>query len=112
MSNHSFLDQKKPINIAKYLVLKDLIYGVDVRAKVDFIWYLTSRIENIKNELKKEGLEFQEEITKHTAYSYYKPYLLVQSISNMRNAKELLNKYESKEILEFLSKRKMNTYEL
>jgi hypothetical protein len=59
MSNHLFLNQKKLINIAKYLVLNDLIYSVDVRAK------------------------------------------------------ELLNKYESEEILELLLKKeKKNTYDL
>jgi hypothetical protein len=59
MSNHLFLNQKKLINIAKYLVLNDLIYSVDVRAK------------------------------------------------------ELLNKYESEEILEILLKKeKKNTYDL
>jgi hypothetical protein len=59
MSNHLFFNQKKLINIAKYLVLNDLIYSLDVKAK------------------------------------------------------ELLNKYESEEILELLLKKeKKNTYDL
>ena len=59
MSNHLFLNQKKQINIAKYLVLNDLIYCVDGKAK------------------------------------------------------ELLNKYESEEILELLlKKKKKNIYDL
>ena len=33
MSNHLLLNQKKQINIAKYLVLTNLIYCVDVKAK-------------------------------------------------------------------------------
>lgn len=59
MSNHLLLNQKKQINIAKYLVLNNLIYCDDVKAK------------------------------------------------------ELLNKYESEEILEILLKKeKKNTYDL
>lgn len=107
MSFNQLINKKKPKSISKYLVLKDLIEGIDVRAKVDFIYYLTSRIENIKSELVNEGIEFQEDVTKYTTYSHYKPYLLVPSISNIRRAEALLNRYETKEILEFLSNREV-----
>ena len=39
---------KKPPFLSHYLVLRDLIDGVDVRSKNDSIFYFTSRIENIK----------------------------------------------------------------
>lgn len=93
---------KKPSYVSHYLVLNDLIKGIDVREKVDFIHYLTSRIENIKGELVKEGIEFQEDITKLTKYSYYKPYVLAQSKENLQRAEHLLNKYATDEVLEFL----------
>ncbi len=105
MGKNKDLKSKKPINVSKYLVLKDLINGVDVRSKVDFIHYLTSRIENVKCDLANEGLEFQESVLSYTSYSHYKPYLLVPSVGNIKKAEQLLKKYETKEILEFLSNR-------
>lgn len=58
---------KKPSYVSHYLVLSDLIKGIDVREKVDFICYLTSRIENIKADLVKEGIEFQDDISAKNA---------------------------------------------
>lgn len=93
---------KKPSYVSHYLVLNDLIKGIDVREKVDFIYYLTSRIENIKGDLVKEGIKFQEDISKETSYSYYKPYILFPSKENIQRAEKLLERYSTNEILEFL----------
>lgn len=87
---------RKPPFTAHYLVLKDLINRIDVRTKVDFIHYYTSRIENIKSELKnKYGLVFVENARIYTKYSWYKPYILVDNEENMKRAKELLKGFES-----------------
>lgn len=96
---------KKPPYISHYLVLKDLIAGIDVREKSDILFYLTSRIENIKVDLVKEGIEFIEDISKETTYSYYKPYLLVPSEININKAKRVLKRYETKKVLDFISKK-------
>ena len=93
---------KKPHYVSHYLVLKDLINGIDVREKNDVIFYLTSRIENIKCDLVKNGIEFIEDISKETSYSYYKPYMLKPSEINILKAKNLLEKFASKEVLDFL----------
>ena len=96
---------KKPPYISHYLVLKDLIAGIDVRAKSDTIFYLTSRIENIKVDLVKDSIEFIEDISKKTTYSHYKPYLLVPSESNLNKAKKVLKRYETKKVLDFISRK-------
>lgn len=98
---------KKPPFISHYLVLKDLIAGIDVRAKSDTIFYLTSRIENIKLDLVKDGVEFIEDISKETRYSHYKPYLLIPSESNLQKAKEVLKRYETKKVLDFISQKRV-----
>ncbi len=94
---------KKPPFTSHYLVLKDLIDGIDVRTYSDVVVYLTARIENIKSDLVKEGIEFIEDITKESKYSTYKPYILYPSIENIQRAKKLLEQYETEAILEFLS---------
>jgi len=96
--------KRRPNFTAHYLVLQDLINGVDVRAKVDFIHYLTSRIENIKNSLKNdEGLRFKEDARIYTKYSWYKPYILIDDEENMQLAHTLLNeKYGTKEVRKHL----------
>lgn len=99
---------KKPHYVSHYLVLNDLINGIDVREKNDVIFYLTSRIENIKSHLKKEGIEFIEDISKETSFSSYKPYLLIPSESNILKAKKLLEKYCTDEILNFLEQKITN----
>ena len=92
----------KPPFISHYLILIDLLAGKDVRMYSDSIYYLTSRIENIKLDLVKQGLEFIEDVKKETSYSYYKPYILVPSDDNIKKAKELMARYGTKEVLEFL----------
>ena len=93
---------KKPPYTSHYLVLKDLIAGKDVRMYSDVIFYLTSRIENIKGDLVKNGIEFIDDISKESTYSYYKPYILVPSEANIFKAKELLKRYASSDVIEFL----------
>ena len=93
---------KKPPFISHYLVLRDLIDGVDVRDRSANISYLTSRIENIKLYLKEMGLQFDEDAKAYSKYSDYKPYILVQNEKNLIVAYSLLEQLETKEILEFL----------
>lgn len=93
---------KKPKGVSYYLVLRDLIEGVDVRAKSDTVFYLTSRIENIKCNLNKQGLEFIDDITKETTFSHYKPYILKPSKSNIQKAEDLMQIYATDDVLEFL----------
>lgn len=96
---------KKPPYVSHYLVLSDLIEGIDVRAKSDIIFYLCSRIENIKVDLKKEGLEFFEDITKESTYTDYKPYILIPKEQNIARAKKLLKRYGTVKVLNFLQNR-------
>jgi len=96
---------KKPPFTSHYLVLLDLLSGVDVREKSDIIFYLTSRIENIKVELKKQGLEFIEDISKESTYSTYKPYILLPTDENIYRAKELLKIYSTDKVLSFLEQK-------
>jgi hypothetical protein len=99
---------KKPISISYYLVIRDLIEGIDVRAKSDIIFYLTSRIENIKCDLNKEGLEFLEDIKKETTFSHYKPYILKPSSHNIKKAEDLLEIYGTDDVIKFLEETKRN----
>ena len=94
---------KKPPYISHYLVLNDLLNGVDVRQYSDTIVYLTSRIENIKCDLVKNGISFIEDITKESRYAHYKPYVLQQTADNLNRAEELLKRYKTDEIIEFLA---------
>ena len=93
---------KKPPFVSHYLVLRDLIDGVDVRSKNDSIFYFTSRIENIKLYLKEIGLQFDENAKAYSTFSDYKPYVLIQNELNIKRAYEILDRFESKEILEFI----------
>jgi len=100
---------KKPSHISHYLVLRDLLDNVDVRLYSDVIVYLTSRIENIKGDLVKNGIEFIEDVSKESTYSYYKPYILYPTNENLNRAKKLLESYTTDEILSFLeNKQKVN----
>ena len=92
----------KPPYASHYLVLKDLIQGVDVRQHSDSIVYLCSRIENIKNDLIKQGLRFDEEAVAYSKYSYYKPYVLINDEANMKLANTLLERYGTEKVLRFL----------
>ena len=93
---------KKPPFVSHYLVLRDLIDGIDPRSKNDNIFYFTSRIENIKLYLKEIGLQFDENAKAYSTFSDYKPYVLIQNELNIKRAYEILDRFESKEILEFL----------
>ena len=93
---------KKPPYISHYLVLIDLLNNVDVRQFSDNIVYLTARIENIKTNLKKDGLEFIEDISKQSRYSHYKLYILEPTVDNINKAKKLLKKYATNKVLLFL----------
>lgn len=94
---------KKPPYISHYLVLKDLLDNVDVRQYSDTIVYLTSRIENIKLDITKQGIEFIEDISKESRYAHYKPYVLRRTADNLNKAKELLNRYKTDEVIIFLA---------
>ena len=96
---------KKPKHISHYLVLKDLLDGVDVRQYSDTITYLTSRIENIKMDLVKSGIEFIEDVSRESRYSHYKPYILHPTTENLNKAKEILKNYASDEVLSFLEQK-------
>ena len=100
---------KKPSYVSHYLVLKDLLDNIDVRVSSDVIVYLTSRIENIKCDLVKSGIEFIEDVSKDSTYSHYKPYVLCSTNENLNRAKELLERYATDEVLSFLkNKQKVN----
>ena len=92
----------KPHFISRYLVLRDLIDGVNVREHNPKITYLTSRIENIKLELKNAGLRFDEKATAYGTYAPYKPYILIDDAENMKRAEALLEEYATPKIREFL----------
>jgi hypothetical protein len=94
--------QAKPSFLSHYLVLKDLIDGIDVRKYPDTIHYNTSRIENIKNDLSNKGILFDEDAKASSRFSYYKPYIIIRTKDNLELAKEILNQYETKKVLEFL----------
>ena len=102
---------KKPRNISHYLVLKDLLNNIDVRQYSDTIVYLTSRIENIKMELLKLGIEFIDNVSRESRYSRYKPYILQPTAENLNKAKKLLESYATDDILFFLEQ-KPNTEDI
>ncbi len=93
---------KKPNYVSHYLVLSDLLANIDVRKHSDIVFYLTSRIENIKSDLVKSGIEFIEDVSRESRYSHYKPYILQPTTDNLNKAKELLKKYTTDEVLSFL----------
>ena len=92
----------KPNFISRYLVLRDLIRGENVRQYNDNIVYLTSRIENVKLELKEAGLRFDEKATTFGTYASYKPYILIDDTDNMKRAEALLEEYNTPKIKAFL----------
>lgn len=92
----------KPHFISQYLVLRDIIEGIDVRAVDAKKVYLTSRIENIKVEFKKHGLRFKEKAKEDSTYADYKLYILIQDEANMALAQELLEKYATPKVLFFI----------
>ncbi len=96
---------KKPPFISHYLVLNDLLNGVNVRQYNDTVVYLTSRIENIKCDLVKSGIEFVEDITKESRFTHYKPYVLLQTAENISKARKLLEHYKTDEVVKFLEEK-------
>ena len=84
-------------------MLKDLLDGIDVRQYSDTVVYLTSRIENIKLDITKQNIEFIEDISKESRYAHYKPYILLPTADNINRAKELLERYSTDEVIEFLA---------
>lgn len=95
---------KKPPYISHYLVLRDLLNGVNVK-NVPSIHYLCSSIRNIKYDIKKEDIEFLENKYMETTYSHYKLYLLVPTEENIKKSKSLLKKYATKEVIAFLKEK-------
>jgi len=93
---------KKPNFISHYLVLKDLIDGVNVRQYSDSVVYLTSRIENIKNDLVKRGLRFDDDAVAYSTYSKYKPYTLLLDKDNMELAKSVLESFKTEKVMQFV----------
>ena len=93
---------KKPNFISHYLVLKDLIDGVNVRQYSDSVVYLTSRIENIKNDLVKRGLRFDDDAVAYSTYSHYKPYVLEQDIENIELAKAIAESFKTDKVMQFI----------
>ncbi|MFT5659719.1 MAG: hypothetical protein ACI9TV_000341 [Sulfurimonas sp.] len=96
---------KKPKHISHYLVLSDLLDNIDVRQYSDTIVYLTSRIENIKVDLVKSGIDFIDDVSRESRYSYYKPYILQPTMDNLNKAKELLKSYATDDVLCFLEQK-------
>lgn len=96
---------KKPPYVSHYLVLRDLIDGIDVRTHSDMIVYLTARIENIKGDLVKQGIEFIEDISRESKYSNYKPYILLPTKDNINRAEEVLIRYATSDVLSFLEQK-------
>jgi len=96
---------KKPPFVSHYLVLSDLLNNIDVRVKSDAVHYLTGRIENIKLDLKKQGIEFIEDVTKQSKFATYKPYILLPTSDNIDKAKKLLDRYATDEVLSFLEQK-------
>jgi len=94
---------RKPSYVSHYLVLKDLLNGIDVRQYSDTVVYLTSRIENIKLDITKHGVEFIEDISRESRYAHYKPYILLPTADNLKKAKELLERYRTDDVIGFLA---------
>lgn len=93
----------KPPYISHYLFLRDLIHKGSVSSIDDKREYLTSRLSNVKLDLKKRGLKFVEDIEyKNSKYATYKPYKLIPSEANIAKAKEVLESLGTVKIKEFL----------
>jgi hypothetical protein len=86
-------------------VLKDLLDNIDVRQQSDIIVYLTSRIENIKVDLVKNGIEFVDDIVRESRYSTYKPYILLPTQKNINKAKKLLDRYATRDVMQFIQQK-------
>jgi hypothetical protein len=78
---------RKPKHISHYLIITSLINEEPVSTKDSQMFY-TARIENIITEFRDAGILFQEDAKAISKYSWYKPYLLVQT--------DMRTKYKSK----------------
>lgn len=96
---------KKPPYVSHYLVLSDLLENIDVRKFSDTIVYMTSRIENVKMDIAKQGVNFIEDVSRESRYSHYKPYILVPTADNLNRAKELQKRYATEDVLYFLEQK-------
>lgn len=94
--------QKKPSYLSHYLVLNDLIEGIDVRQYPDTLHYNTSRIENIKNDLVREGIKFDEDAKALSRFSHYKPYVIIRTRENLELAEQVLKRFATNKVMEFL----------
>lgn len=84
---------RKPIHLSHYLIITALINDEPVSTADSQVFY-TSRIENIITEFRDAGILFQEDAKATSKYSWYKPYILVQSDENLLNAIALQNQYK------------------
>jgi hypothetical protein len=84
---------RKPKHISHYLIITSLINEEPVSTKDSQMFY-TARIENIITEFRDAGILFQEDAKAISKYSWYKPYLLVQTDENLLNAIALQNQYK------------------
>jgi hypothetical protein len=84
---------RKPAHLSHYLIITSLINEEPVSTKDSQVFY-TSRIENIITEFRDAGILFQEDAKATSKYSWYKPYILVQSDENLLNAIALQNRYK------------------
>jgi hypothetical protein len=84
---------KKPKHLSHYLIITALINDEPVSTADSQVFY-TSRIENIITEFRDAGILFQEDAKATSKYSWYKPYILVQSDENLLNAIALQNSYK------------------
>lgn len=84
---------RKPTHLSHYLIVTALINGERVTTADSQAFY-TSRIENIISEFRSEGISFQEDVKENSRFSWYKPYVLVQTKENFERAKELQDRYQ------------------
>lgn len=84
---------RKPKHLSHYLIITALINDERVSTADSQIFY-TSRIENIITEFRDAGILFQEDAKAVSQYSWYKPYILVQTDENILRAIELQNSYK------------------
>lgn len=95
----------KPAHLSKHLVLRDLIDGLPVNPASERTRYFTARLANVISDLRKDGLQFIEDAREDSPHSWYKPFVIVKSETNLQQAKELLERYSTTAIKSFCEKR-------
>lgn len=95
---------KKPAFLSHFLVLQDLINGMDVKASLERERYYTSRLANIIMNLRDDGILFEEDAKETTLYSWYKPYRMIKNEANIQRAKDVLKRYSSDAVESFYFK--------